>query len=50
MIHWPSRDMDMAATLEALMSLRERGLTRVATWHAERAEANARNRNALCGD
>jgi 2,5-diketo-D-gluconate reductase B len=27
MIHWPSRDMDMAATLEALMSLRERGLT-----------------------
>ena len=28
MIHWPSRDMDMAATLEALMSLRERGLTR----------------------
>lgn len=27
-IHWPSRDMDMAATLEALMSLRERGLTR----------------------
>ncbi len=28
MIHWPSIDMDMAATLEALMSLRERGLTR----------------------
>ena len=28
MIHWPSRDMDMSATLEALMSLRERGLTR----------------------
>ncbi|QFR32358.1 aldo/keto reductase [Ancylobacter sp. TS-1] len=28
MIHWPSRDMDMAATLDALMSLRERGLTR----------------------
>jgi len=28
MIHWPARDMDMAATLEALMSLRERGLTR----------------------
>src|SRR6202166_2830872 len=28
MIHWPSPDMDMAATLEALMSLRERGLTR----------------------
>lgn len=28
MIHWPSRDMDMEATLEALMSLRERGLTR----------------------
>jgi 2,5-diketo-D-gluconate reductase B len=28
MIHRPSRDMDMAATLEALMSLRERGLTR----------------------
>jgi 2,5-diketo-D-gluconate reductase B len=28
MIHWPSRDMDMAATLEALMELRERGLTR----------------------
>jgi 2,5-diketo-D-gluconate reductase B len=25
--HWPSRDMDMAATLEALMELRERGLT-----------------------
>ncbi len=28
MIHWPSPDMDMAATLEALMSLRERGMTR----------------------
>jgi 2,5-diketo-D-gluconate reductase B len=28
MIHWPSRDMDMAATLEALMELREHGLTR----------------------
>ncbi|GAB4070636.1 aldo/keto reductase [Ancylobacter sonchi] len=28
MIHWPSRDMDMAATLDALMSLRERRLTR----------------------
>ena len=28
MIHWPNRDMDMAATLEALMALRERGLTR----------------------
>ena len=28
MVHWPSRDMDMAATLEALTSLRERGLTR----------------------
>jgi 2,5-diketo-D-gluconate reductase B len=28
MIHWPARDMDMAATLEALMALRERGLTR----------------------
>lgn len=28
MIHWPSRDMDMAATLEALTSLQERGLTR----------------------
>jgi len=28
MIHWPSIDMDMAVTLEALMSLRERGLTR----------------------
>jgi 2,5-diketo-D-gluconate reductase B len=27
MIHWPARDMDMAATLEALMALRERGLT-----------------------
>ncbi|MGO4726580.1 MULTISPECIES: aldo/keto reductase [unclassified Inquilinus] len=28
MIHWPSRDMDMAATLMALTSLQERGLTR----------------------
>jgi hypothetical protein len=28
MIHWPSIDMDMAATLEALMSLRERGVTK----------------------
>lgn len=28
MIHWPSQDMDMAATLEALMSLRECGLAR----------------------
>ncbi|MDT3379599.1 aldo/keto reductase [Labrys neptuniae] len=28
MIHWPSRDMDMAATLEALVALEERGLTR----------------------
>jgi 2,5-diketo-D-gluconate reductase B len=28
MIHWPSQDMDMVATLETLMSLRERGLTR----------------------
>ena len=28
MVHWPNRDMDMAATLEALMELRERGLTR----------------------
>jgi 2,5-diketo-D-gluconate reductase B len=28
MIHWPSRDMDMAATLEALIEVRERGLTR----------------------
>jgi 2,5-diketo-D-gluconate reductase B len=28
MIHWPSRDMDMAATLETMMALRERGLTR----------------------
>jgi 2,5-diketo-D-gluconate reductase B len=27
LVHWPSKDMDMAATLEALMSLRERGLT-----------------------
>lgn len=28
MVHWPARDMNMAATLEALMALRERGLTR----------------------
>jgi 2,5-diketo-D-gluconate reductase B len=28
MIHWPSQDMDMVATLKALMSLRERRLTR----------------------
>jgi 2,5-diketo-D-gluconate reductase B len=28
MVHWPSQDMDMVATLEALMSLRARGLTR----------------------
>jgi diketogulonate reductase-like aldo/keto reductase len=28
MIHWPSQDMDMVATLEALMELREHGLTR----------------------
>jgi hypothetical protein len=28
LIHWPSRDMDMPATLEALVELRERGLTR----------------------
>jgi 2,5-diketo-D-gluconate reductase B len=28
MIHWPSPDMDMAATLKALTSLQERGLTR----------------------
>jgi 2,5-diketo-D-gluconate reductase B len=28
MIHWASKDMDMVATLEALMSLRECGLTR----------------------
>jgi len=27
MIHCPSRDMDMAATLEALVKLQERGLT-----------------------
>jgi 2,5-diketo-D-gluconate reductase B len=26
MIHWPARNMDMTASLEALMSLRERGL------------------------
>ena len=28
LIHWPSKDMDMASTLEALTSLRERGLAR----------------------
>jgi diketogulonate reductase-like aldo/keto reductase len=28
MIHWPSKDLDMVATLEALMSLRECSLTR----------------------
>lgn len=28
MIHWPSREMDMTATLQTLMSLRERSLTR----------------------
>ena len=28
MIHWPSRDMDMVATLEALIELREGGLAR----------------------
>jgi 2,5-diketo-D-gluconate reductase B len=28
MIHWPSRDMDMVATLEALTELRARGLAR----------------------
>jgi 2,5-diketo-D-gluconate reductase B len=28
MIHWPSLDMDMAASLEALMKLHDRGLTR----------------------
>lgn len=28
MIHWPSRNMEMAASLEVLMELRERGLTR----------------------
>lgn len=28
LIHWPSKDMNMEATLRALMSLRERGLTR----------------------
>jgi 2,5-diketo-D-gluconate reductase B len=27
MIHWPTRDIDMAASLEALMQLRQRGLT-----------------------
>ena len=28
LVHWPSKDMDMASMLEALTSLRERGLTR----------------------
>lgn len=28
MVHWPAKDMDMAATLEALTALRERGLAR----------------------
>ena len=28
LVHWPSKDMDMASTLEALTSLRERGLAR----------------------
>jgi 2,5-diketo-D-gluconate reductase B len=28
MIHWPSPDMDMAASLEVLMELRQRGLSR----------------------
>ena len=28
LVHWPSPEMDMTATLEALLSLRERGLTR----------------------
>jgi 2,5-diketo-D-gluconate reductase B len=28
MIHWPARDMDMAATLDVLMTLRDQGLTR----------------------
>ena len=28
MVHWPARDMDMAATLEALMALREQRLAR----------------------
>lgn len=28
LVHWPSPEMNMAATLEALVSLRERGLTR----------------------
>jgi 2,5-diketo-D-gluconate reductase B len=28
MVHWPARDMDMAATLDVLMALREQGLTR----------------------
>ena len=28
MVHWPSKDMDMAATLETLMALREAGRTR----------------------
>ena len=27
MIHWPTRDIDIAASLEALMQLRQRGLT-----------------------
>ena len=28
LVHWPSKDMDMRSTLEALVALRERGLTR----------------------
>jgi 2,5-diketo-D-gluconate reductase B len=28
MVHWPARDMDMAATLDVLMTLRDQGLTR----------------------
>jgi 2,5-diketo-D-gluconate reductase B len=28
MVHWPAKDMDMAATLETLMALREEGRTR----------------------
>ncbi|MCS0495700.1 aldo/keto reductase [Ancylobacter sp. MQZ15Z-1] len=28
MVHWPARGMDMAATLEAMTALREKGLTR----------------------
>ena len=28
LVHWPSKDMDMASMLKALTSLRERGLTR----------------------